>query len=96
MESNMSSTHDREYIDKHELIMSKLLQKIEESGRGCISVQQIAVELGMDQRTVRSHLKIMEIHNAGVFVDPKEKEFCTKEGLVLLAKKIGLKEATFE
>ncbi len=53
----MSSTHEREYIDKHELIMSKLLQMVEESGRGCISVQKIAVELGMDQRTVRSHLK---------------------------------------
>ena len=92
----MSNTHEREYVDKHELIMSKLLQMVEESGSGCVSVHQVAVELGMDQRTVRSHLKIMEIHNAGVFVDPKKKEFCTKEGLILLAKKIGLKEITSE
>jgi hypothetical protein len=92
----MSSSHDREYVDKHELIMRKLIQMAEESGSGCVSVHQIAVELGMDQRTVKGHLKIMEIHNAGVFVDPKEKEFCTKEGLILLAKKIGLSEINFE
>ena len=92
----MSNTHEREYIDKHEQIMSKLLQMVEETGSGCISVHQIAVELGMDQRTVKSHLKIMEIHNAGVFADPNEKEFCTREGLVMLAKKIGLKDANFE
>ena len=50
----------------------------------------------MDQRTVRAHLKILEIDKAGVFVDPEEKEFCTKEGLALLAKKIGLMEKAAE
>jgi hypothetical protein len=45
----------------------------------------------MDQRTVRSHLQILEIDNGGVFVDPERKEFCTREGIALLAKKLGVK-----
>ena len=40
---------------------------------GCFPVSKIAAELGMDQRTVRAHLKIIEIDNAGVFLDPMEK-----------------------
>jgi len=48
----------------------------------------------MDQRTVRAHLKILEVDNAGVFVDPEEKEFCTREGITLLAKKLGLTKIT--
>jgi len=27
---------------------------------------------------------------AGVFLDPQEKEFCIREGLILLAKRLGL------
>ena len=62
----------------------------------CFSVSKIAAELGMDHRTVRAHLKILEIYNAGVFVDPEEKEFCTKEGITLLAKRLGLQEIADE
>jgi hypothetical protein len=39
----------------------------------------------MDKRTVRSHLKIMEVDAVGVFMDHDEKQFCTKEGVALLA-----------
>ena len=47
-------------------------------------------QLGMDQRTVKAHLKIIEVDHAGVFADTAEKEFCTREGITLLAKKLGL------
>ncbi|MCK4698276.1 MAG: hypothetical protein KAT53_08245 [Dehalococcoidia bacterium] len=50
----------------------------------------------MDQRTVRAHLKILEIDKAGVFLDAEEREFCTKEGLALLTDKIGLREKATE
>ncbi len=72
------------------------MEMAEESDRGCIKISKIASELGMDQRTVRAHLKIIEVHNAGVFVDSYEKEFCTKEGIALLAKRMSLTETTDE
>jgi len=86
----MSGKHERDYITKHEQIRNKLMELVKEGGAGCFSVSKIAVELGMDQRTVRAHLKILEVDNAGVFVDLEEKEFCTREGITLLAKKLGL------
>ena len=86
----MSGKHERDYITKHEQIRNKLMEMVKEDGAGCFSVSKIAVELGMDQRTVRAHLKVLEVDNAGVFVDPEEKEFCTREGITLLAKKLGL------
>ena len=92
----MSSKRDRDYIAKHEQIWNKLVEMVEKSGAGCIKVSKIATELGMDQRTVKAHLKIIEVHNAGVFVDFDEKEFCTKEGVALLAKRMRLTETADE
>ena len=92
----MAGKHDRDYIAKHEQIRDKLMEMAKESDCGCFSVPKIAAELGMDQRTVRSHLKLIEVDNAGIFVDPEEKEFCTKDGVVLLAKRLGLKEIALE
>jgi hypothetical protein len=50
-----------------------------------LMLPQLASHLGMDTRTVKSHLKIMEVDAVGVFMDPDEKQFCTKEGVALLA-----------
>lgn len=90
----MNSKHERDYITKHEQIRNKLMEMIKEDGYGCFPVSKIAVKLEMDQRTVRAHLKILEVDNAGVFVDSEEKEFCTREGITLLAKKLGLTKIT--
>ena len=90
----MNSKQEQDYITKHEHIRNKLMEMIKEDGYGCFSVSKIAVKLGMDQRTVRAHLKILEVDNAGVFADSEEKEFCTKEGIVMLAKKLGLTKIT--
>lgn len=90
----MSGKHERDYITKHEQIRNKLVKLVKEGGSGCFSASKIAVELGMDPRTVRAHLKILEVDNAGMFVDPEEKEFCTREGITLLAKKLGLTKIT--
>ena len=38
----------------------------------------------MDVRTVRAHLKIMEIDALGIFLDDERKHFCTKSGIALL------------
>ena len=92
----MRGKYDRDYIARHEQIRNKLKEMAEESDRGCIEVSKIAAELKMDQRTVRAHLRIIEVHNAGVFADPEGKQFCTKEGVALLAKRLGLKETTTE
>ena len=92
----MDSKRDRDYVARHEQIWNKLVEMAEESGHGCIQVSKIATDLGMDQRTVRAHLKIIEVDNAGVFVDSDEKEFCTKEGIALLAKRMRLMETIDE
>ena len=88
----MSGRYDREYIAKHEQIRNKLMDVVKESGRGCVLVAEIASVLGMDQRTVRAHLKVMEVDNIGVFTDPTEKQFCTKEGIAILANMLKLSE----
>ena len=92
----MKSNFDRDYVTRHQQIRDRLVQMVKESNCGCFHVSKIAAELGMDQRTVRAHLKISEIDKAGVFVDAEKKEFCTKEGLALLAERIGLREEAAE
>ncbi|MFC1927993.1 hypothetical protein ACFLWC_07775 [Chloroflexota bacterium] len=92
----MCAKYDRDYIARHEQIWNKLIETAEKSNRGCIEVSKIAAELKMDQRTVRAHLRIIEVDNAGVFIDPEGKQFCTKEGIALLASRLGLKELATE
>jgi predicted ArsR family transcriptional regulator len=82
--------YDRDYIARHEHIVNKLVEMVDKSGSGCVSVTKIADELGMDKRTVKAHLKIIEVNHAGVFADTTEKQFCTREGITLLAKRLGL------
>ena len=86
----MRDSHDRDYVARHEQIVKKLVEMVDEGGSGCVAVTKLADELGMDQRTVRAHLKMIEVNHAGVFADTEEKQFCTKEGVTLLAKKLGL------
>ena len=92
----MTSKHDRNYVARHKQIVNKLMEMVEESGSGCVLVTKVADELGMDRRTVRAHLKIIEANHAGVFADTGEREFCTKEGVALLAKRLGLIEIADE
>jgi len=92
----MNRNYERDYIAKHQQIMNKLMEVTKESGCGCVSIPKIAAELGMDQRTVKAHLEIIELDHAGVFANNERKEFCTKEGVMLLAKRLGLSEITSE
>jgi predicted transcriptional regulator len=92
----MRDKYDRDYINRHKQIVNKLVEMIDKGGSGCVSVTKIADELGMDQRTVRAHLKIIEVNHAGVFADNEEKQFCTREGVTLLAKRLGLIETSDE
>ena len=57
----MSSNFERDYISKHTQIKKKLLELTSNNERACVDVAQLASQLGMDKRTVRSHLKIMEV-----------------------------------
>jgi len=87
---DMHNKGNRDYTIRHERIVGKLMEMAQECNCGCFPVPKLAVALGMDQRTVRAHLRIIEIDNGGVFLDPDEKQFCTKEGLLLLANRLGL------
>jgi len=86
----MSSKHERDYIAKHQQIRNKLIEMGSGTERACVDVAQLASQLRMDIRTIRSHLKIMEVDAVGVFMDPGEKQFCTKEGVALLANMLNL------
>ena len=90
----MKHKRERDYIARHEQIVNELTEMARESDSACFSVAKIASRLGMDQRTVKGHLKIIEVNNIGVFMDPEEKKFCTREGVALLAKRLGLNEIT--
>ena len=90
----MKDKRERDYIARHEQIVNELTEMAKESDSACFAVAKIAARLGMDQRTVRAHLKLIEVNNVGVFMDPEQKEFCTREGVALLAKRLGLKEIT--
>lgn len=87
----MSSKRERDYIAKHQLIMDKLVELSSESERACFDVARLASRLGMDIRTVRAHLKIMEVDSVGIFMDAGEKQFCTKEGITMLSNMLSSK-----
>jgi DNA-binding transcriptional ArsR family regulator len=88
----MGSRYNKDYVDRHQKIVSKLIDLVEEYDCACLPVSKLATEVGMDQRTVRTHLKIIEIHHAGVFVDGDDREFCTREGVASLARRLRLAE----
>ena len=92
----MSSKYERDYKAKHQQIRNKLIELVSESERACFDVAQLASQLRMDIRTVRAHLRIMEVDAIGVFMDPGEKQFCTKEGIALLANMLKLKDKYVE
>lgn len=86
----MSSQRERDYFTKHQLIRNKLADLSDKSGRACFDVARLAAELKMDIRTIRAHLRIMEIDAVGAFMDSGEKQFCTKQGIATLASKMKL------
>ena len=91
----MSGKREQDYLTKHKQIRNKLTELGSGSGYACVDVSQLASQLRMDIRTVRAHLRIMEVDSVGAFMDPSEKQFCTKEGIALLANvmKVGQEEA---
>jgi DNA-binding transcriptional ArsR family regulator len=90
-ETAMGEKRERDYIARHEQIIKELAEMANGSESACFSVARIAARLGMDQRTVRAHLRIAEADRVGAFVDAEQKQFCTREGIIRLAKKLGLK-----
>lgn len=86
----MSNNRQRDYLARHCTIRDELINALNDSGRGCVDVSQMACRLGMDTRTVRAHLEIMEVDAVGVFLDTTRKQFCTKEGVALLANSLKL------
>jgi predicted ArsR family transcriptional regulator len=88
----MSGNRQQDYLAKHKRIRNKLIETASGDGRACVDVSQLAKQLGMDVRTVRAHLEIMEVDSAGVFMDSTKKQFCTKEGVALLANALKLSE----
>jgi hypothetical protein len=88
----MSSKQERDYLTKHQLIRNKILELTSKSERACFDVTQLASHLRMDIRTVRAHLRIMEVDAVGIFMDSGEKQFCTKQGIAMLANMMNLNE----
>jgi DNA-binding transcriptional ArsR family regulator len=88
----MSVERQRDYIARHKQIRNKLIKLCSKGERACVDVSWLASQLGMDIRTVRAHLKIMEVDSVGIFMDVNEKQFCTKEGIALLASMLKLNE----
>jgi hypothetical protein len=92
----ISIKRQRDYLDRHRKIRNILIDTVNRTGRGCVDIAQLASRLGMDVRTVRAHLEIMEVDSAGLFVDSTKKQFCTKEGIALLANTLKLGESNID
>lgn len=92
----MSVARQRDYIAKHKQIRDKLIKLSSKGERACVDVSWLASQLRMDIRTVRAHLRIMEVDGVGVFTDINEKQFCTKEGIALLASMLKLSQKDIE
>ncbi|MBN1177205.1 MAG: hypothetical protein JXA51_05955 [Dehalococcoidales bacterium] len=84
------NVRQQDYLARHKRIRDKLLEIVNQTGRGCVDVYQLSCGLEMDVRTVRAHLEIMEVDSSGVFLDSAKKQFCTKEGIALLANALKL------
>ena len=90
---HVSSNRQRDYLAKHKRIRDKLIDTVNSTGRGCVDVSQLACQLRMDARTVRAHFEIMEVDSVGIFTDSTKKQFCTKEGIALLANALKISES---
>jgi predicted transcriptional regulator len=92
----MSTNRQRAYLARHKRIRDNLIDIVRGSGSGCVNVSELANRLGMDIRTIRAHLEIMEADSAGVFMDSSKKQFCTKEGIALLANALKMSRTNTE
>jgi hypothetical protein len=86
----------QDYIVKHRKIRNKLIELSKAREYACFNIARIAADLKMDIRTVRAHLKIMELDAMGTFLDDSQKQFCTKEGISLLVNTLRVHEKSNE
>lgn len=93
---SMVKNTKRDYISQHKKVRDKLIELTKKREHACFNVTKLALDLKMDVRTVRAHLKIMELDNLGIFMDDKQKQFCTKEGISLLADTLKAHEKFIE
>jgi len=78
---------ETEWLERHRRIVEFL-----NKGSGIVSsVTSTARELGMDPRTLRTHLEVIRIDGAGDFLDPQKKTFCTRKGIISLVQKLGIR-----
>jgi len=87
-EKNQSS---REYVEKHRQVKEKVEQVSSKCACACIPVRRLSEELKMDDRTVKAHLEILEMHKIGTYLDEDKKVFCTANGIRKIAGKLDLK-----
>ena len=85
---NMVDIRVKEYLQTHKKIKNKVISDTMAKARGCVSVRDIANELGIDPKTAKIHLDIMEIDEFGSYLDNKKSIFCSAEGIDRLRKRI--------
>ncbi|MCK4481879.1 hypothetical protein KAU55_01540 [Candidatus Bathyarchaeota archaeon] len=81
----------REYVEKHRQVKEKVEEIISKCACACVPVRKLSEELKMDDRTVKAHLEILEMHKIGTYLDPDKKVFCTANGIKKIADKLDLK-----
>jgi hypothetical protein len=81
----------RDYVEKHRQVKEKVEEISSECECACILVRRLSEELKMDERTVKAHLEILEMHKAGTYLDSDRKVFCTTEGIKRIADKLDLR-----
>ena len=91
VEMDEENQPSREYVEKHRQVKKKIEEISSECACACIPTRKLSEELKMDERTVKAHLEILEMHKVGTYLDPNRKVFCTANGVRKIADKLGLR-----
>ena len=73
----------QKWVKRHQRVKKFL----DEYDSPCISISTLAKELGMDPRTARAHLEVMQVDRVGAFTDDSKNVFCRKEVIAEFARR---------
>ena len=85
----MSDVRVKEYLQTHKKIKNVVREKTLNEVYCCVKVDDVANKLGIDPKTAKIHLDLMEIDEFGSYLDEDHEMFCSTEGIERLRERFG-------
>jgi predicted ArsR family transcriptional regulator len=82
-----------DYLKTHEKVKNIVKKKAFDDAYCCVKVDDVANELGIDSKTAKVHLDLMEIDEFGSYVDREQEVFCSMDGIERLRNRFKKKLA---